>query len=277
MTDAGIYALWYDLAPETKDEYIAWLHGTHLPAMLQRHGYLWAAHVENVTSADREARNANRLTHTSDASVPDGFEYLLLYGAENAHVLADPSPAELLQSFDARTREMLARQLRSRECIFVEVERVDGPDTATRRPGITPGPVIQLGTFNSNTLANETEMSTWYSRSRLPLVQDAGRQRRRAQARDDQRLGQARYSLRVLQPGSRRIGSRGHDGLVPARRRFTGTRAAFADAGAPHPKPARRDAHTHRRQREEWHGGRFADSCHGGTPPRVCGKAVSCA
>ena len=57
MTDTGIYALWYDLAPETKDEYIAWLHGTHLPAMLQRHGYLWAAHVENVTSAEREARN----------------------------------------------------------------------------------------------------------------------------------------------------------------------------------------------------------------------------
>jgi hypothetical protein len=170
MTDAGIYALWYDLAPETKDEYIAWLHGTHLPSMLKRHGYLWAAHVENVTSAERETRNANRLTRTDDASVPQGFEYLLLYGAENAHVFADPSPAELLQGYDATTREMLARQLRSRECIFVEVDRVDGPDAATRRPGITPGPVIQLGTFNSNTLENETEMSTWYSRSRLPLV-----------------------------------------------------------------------------------------------------------
>src|ERR1044071_8474677 len=109
--DAGIYALWYDLAPETKDEYIAWLHGTHLPAMLQRHGYLWAAHVENVTAPEREARNDNRLTHTDDASVPGGFEYLLLYGAENAHVLADPSPAEMAQSFDTKTREMLSRQL----------------------------------------------------------------------------------------------------------------------------------------------------------------------
>jgi hypothetical protein len=171
MTDAGIYALWYDLAPETKDEYITWLHGTHLPAMLNRHGYLWAAHVENVTSPEREARNDARLTHTSDPSVPIGFEYLLLYGAEKAHVLADPSPAEMLQSFDAKTREMLSRQLRSRECIFVEVDRVDGPDAATRRPGITPGPIVQLGTFNSNALQNEMEMSTWYSRSRLPLVQ----------------------------------------------------------------------------------------------------------
>ena len=171
MTDAGIYALWYDLAPETRDEYIAWLHGTHLPAMLQRPGYLWAAHVENVTSPEREARNANRLNRTSDASVPQGFEYLLLYGAENAHVFADPSPAELMRGFDAKTREMLSLQLGSRECIFVEVDRVNGPDAKTRRPGITPGPIIQLGTFNSNTRENETEMSTWYSRSRLPLVQ----------------------------------------------------------------------------------------------------------
>src|SRR5947207_1545107 len=115
MTDAGIYALWYDLAPDTKDEYVAWLHGAHLPAMLRRPGYLWAAHVENVTLAEREARNANRLTRTNDASVPEGFEYLLLYGAENAHVFADPSPAELMQGFDAKTREMLSRQLRSRE------------------------------------------------------------------------------------------------------------------------------------------------------------------
>jgi hypothetical protein len=169
--DAGIYALWYDLAPGTKAEYLDWLHGTHLPAMLQRHGYLWAAHVENVTSAEREARSAARLTRTSDASVPGGFEYLLLYGATDAHIFADPSPAELLAAADAKTRQMLSRQQKARECIFVEVARVDGPDVATRRPGITPGPIIQLGTFNINALENETEMGTWYARSRLPLVQ----------------------------------------------------------------------------------------------------------
>lgn len=169
--DAGIYALWYDLAPDTRDEYLDWLHGTYLPAVLQRPGYLWAAHVENVTSAEREARSAARLTRTSDASVPEGFEYLLLYGAVNAHVFADPSPAELLATADANTREMLSRQLGARECIFVEVTRVDGPEAATRRPGITPGPIIQLGTFNINALENETEMGTWYARSRLPLVQ----------------------------------------------------------------------------------------------------------
>ena len=169
--DLGIWASWYDLAPDGKDAYLSWLHGAYLPSMLQRHGYLWAASVENVTSPEREARSAARLHRTNDASVPDGFEYLLLFGAENAHVFADPSPAEMLASADATTREMLARQLRARVCIFVEVDRVDGPDAATRRPGITPGPIIQLGTFNSDTLEHETEISTWYARSRLPLVQ----------------------------------------------------------------------------------------------------------
>jgi hypothetical protein len=169
--DRGIWATWYDLADEGKDEYLAWLHGTHLPAMLSRPGYLWAAHVENVVSAEREARGNARLTHVDDPTVPDGFAYLLLYGAANPHVFADPSPSELLQSFDVTTREMQARQLGPRECIFVEVERVDGPEAASRRPGITPGPVIQFGTFNINALENETEMSTWYARSRLPLVQ----------------------------------------------------------------------------------------------------------
>ena len=169
--DNGIWATWYDLVAQGKDEYLRWLHGTHLPAMLQRHGYLWAAHVENVTSPEREARSAARLTRTNDASVPDGFEYLLLFGARNAHVFADPSPSEMLAAADATTRDMLARQLRARECIFVEVDRVDGPDAATRRPGITPGPIIQLGTFNIDAPQNETEMSTWYARSRLPLVQ----------------------------------------------------------------------------------------------------------
>jgi hypothetical protein len=51
-----------------------------------------------------------------------------------------------------------------------EVARVDGPEAKTRAPGITPGPVMQLGSFNSNVLEHEVEMGTWYSRSRLPLM-----------------------------------------------------------------------------------------------------------
>jgi hypothetical protein len=169
--DRGIWATWYDLREADRPEYLEWLHGLYLPAMLSRPGYLWAAHVENVTSAEREERNSRRLTRTNDSSVPAGFGYVLLFGAAGPHTFADPSEAEIEAGLDPQARAMLGRRQGARSNIFVEAGRVEGPDGPKRRPGITPGPVIQFGSFNSNTPANETEISTWYARSRLPLVQ----------------------------------------------------------------------------------------------------------
>lgn len=169
--DRGIWATWYDLAEEGKQEYLDWLHDVHLPAMLSRPGYLWAAHVQNIVSIQREARNIARLTHTDDPAVPTGFAYLLIYGALSPHTFVDPSPDEIFAELNPASKRMLARQVQPRACIFVEADRVEGPDALKRRPGITPGPVIQFGSFNINAPENETEMSTWYARSRLPLVQ----------------------------------------------------------------------------------------------------------
>ncbi len=168
--DSGIWATWYDLPEEGKSEYIDWLHGEHLPRMLTRPGYLWAAHVENVDSPERESRNDARLTHTSDPSVPTGFRYLLLFGAAGPHTFVAPSPSEVFDGLSAGERRLLQRREGVRSTIFIEAARVDGPAAASRAPGITPGPVIQFGSFNVNALKNETEMSTWYARSRLPLV-----------------------------------------------------------------------------------------------------------
>jgi hypothetical protein len=169
--DRGVWATWYDLEAAGKHEYLDWLHGEYLPSMLRRPGYLWGAHVENVTAPEREERSARRLTRTTDPSVPDGFQYLLIFGALSPHVFADSSPREVLAELDDAARSLLGRRRGERSSIFVEADRVEGPDAGTRRPGITPGPVIQFGSFNSNTPDNETEISTWYARSRLPLVQ----------------------------------------------------------------------------------------------------------
>jgi hypothetical protein len=168
--DRGIWATWYDLPEQGQQEYLAWLHNVHIPDMLARPGYLWAAHVENIMTPEREQSLDRRLTHTDDPSVPTGNRYLLLYGAENPHTFVDPSPAELGASMAAEARDMLRRQIAPRSCIFVEVARVNGPEAKTRAPGITPGPVIQFGSFNINALENEAEMGTWYARSRLPLM-----------------------------------------------------------------------------------------------------------
>jgi hypothetical protein len=169
--DRGILAAWYDLPNAGKQEYLHWLHQEYLPAMLARPGYLWAAHVENVDSAEREAQSARRLTRTDDGAVPAGFRYLMLLGAADPHTLVDPSPAEIEAQLDGESRRLLGLREAVRQVVFVEVSRVEGPAGKSRSPGITPGPVIQFGTFNINAVENETEMNTWYSRSRFPLVQ----------------------------------------------------------------------------------------------------------
>jgi hypothetical protein len=168
--DRGIWATWYDLPEQGRDEHIEWLHSVYLPAMLSRPGYLWAAHVQNVTSPEREAQIDGRLSHVSDPGVPDGFAYLVLFGSANPHVFVDPSPAELLAGLDAESRSMLGQRQGERSCIFVEVSRVDGRQASSRRPGITPGPVIQFGSFNIKASEHETAMNTWYARSRFELV-----------------------------------------------------------------------------------------------------------
>ena len=168
--DRGIWATWHDLPAEAASEHAAWVHERYLPAMLAKPGYLWAAHVENVDWPEREEANARRLTRTDDSAVLDGFRHLVLFGAASPHTFVDPSPAEMLACLSDEDQRMLGLRTGERSAVFVEVDRVEAPDSATRRPGITPGPVIQFGTFNINDAANEVEMNTWYSRSRLPLV-----------------------------------------------------------------------------------------------------------
>ena len=86
--DRGIRAVRYDLPEQGRDEYIPWLHETHLPSVLSPHGSLWAAHVQNVP-------RKSRLAHTDDPSVPTGIQLLLIFSATDPHVLVDPSPVEL--------------------------------------------------------------------------------------------------------------------------------------------------------------------------------------
>ena len=45
--DRGIWAIWYNLPEEGRNEYLAWLHEVYLPEALQRPGYLWAAHYQS--------------------------------------------------------------------------------------------------------------------------------------------------------------------------------------------------------------------------------------
>src|SRR5215475_794937 len=177
--DRGIWATWYDLEAKGKNEYLSWLHTVHLPAMLARPGYLWAAHVENVVSAEREARNHARLTHVDDASVPTGFEYLLLYGAARGHKRRRP----------AHTRAPAARPIvhlrRSRPrrgtgCRPARARRHAGPDH----------PVRNLQHQRAGERGGDERLVRALPASAGEAARRFGR---RPQARLDRRLGQARH------------------------------------------------------------------------------------
>ncbi len=169
--DRAIWATWYDLPDDGANEFISWLHEVHLPEMLERSGYLWAAHVDNDKSEERKENVNRRLTHTDDPSVPAGNGYLMLFGAESVHTFLDPSPVQLAEGWGPDEREMLGLRGGVRECVFVETGRIDGPEIGQRAPGITPGPRIQMGSFNSNALENEEGMGAWYVQLRFPRMQ----------------------------------------------------------------------------------------------------------
>lgn len=149
--DRGIWALWYDLPEEHKPEYLAWFHEVHIPEKLTRPGYLWAAHYE--------------LAH-------DGHDkgYLALFGGGSAHTFLNPSPGQLAERQGELTRRMIGLRREASACILAEETRVDGPDAALRGPGLTPGPVIQMGNYNAASPAVEDDLGAWYAQQRLPLL-----------------------------------------------------------------------------------------------------------
>lgn len=168
--DRGIWAVWYDLPESGGEEYVSWLHEKHLPEMLKRPGFLWAAHFEVTGGGAQMNRVQEELTYTPDESIGSGTDYVLLFGAASPHVFCDPSLTEIEAAQSAETSEMLSRRVGVRTCIFSEEARVDGPEVAARGPGLTPGPTIQMGSFNANSLEAEFDLGAWYAQYRLPTM-----------------------------------------------------------------------------------------------------------
>ena len=168
--DNAISATWYDLPQEGRDDYISWLHEVHIPKVLKRNGYLWGTHIKNIWNEEREKEKERILVHTDDPSVPNGNEYLILFGAEMPIAFVDPSPSQLKENRTEEEKKMLSRRIGERSCIFMVQDRIEGMESYSRSPGITPGPAIQIGTFNVNSLKNEEELSSWYAQVRMPRL-----------------------------------------------------------------------------------------------------------
>jgi hypothetical protein len=166
--DRGIWITWYDLPMEGRDAYFSWLHGTYLPAILKRPGYLWAAHY---ASQDLEggAENATRYHHVDDPKVGKGYHYMLLIAAADAGVFGDPVPSLIHAALPEQGKKMLAMRVGERMNLFTEACRREGRALATYKEGMTGAPCIQVGSFDC-ALEYEEEMHAGYVLERLPKM-----------------------------------------------------------------------------------------------------------
>jgi hypothetical protein len=168
----SLWISWYDLREENRDAYVSWLHGTHMPQLVARRGFSWAAHYKSeekpiMSGIPRGA--PSRLHSTDDTAIPRGNAYILVVGAEHPHVFADPTVDELREQLPAADRKMLDMRVGERVNIFVEEARADGPEASKRDAKGCPAPCIQLGSFNRGS-ASENEILAWYARWRLPSM-----------------------------------------------------------------------------------------------------------
>ena len=176
--DKGIYAVWYDLPQEGREEYLDWLHNRYLPGVLCRPGYLWAAHYEAMDGGPKMKKIAGSLNRLQGEEVGTGTNFIAIIAAASSHVFFSPNIVRVdnpLASLhpeldDEETRGMLARRVNARPGIFTEQERVNGPDIGDRPPGATPAPAIQFGSFNTRSAQDEYDLTAWYAQYRFPAI-----------------------------------------------------------------------------------------------------------
>ena len=164
-TDRGIWAIWYDVADDHRDEYLDWFHEVHVPEKLSRPGYLWAAHYELANGERSGERSGGK-----SAGRGVGKGYLALFGGLTTYAFFNPSPGQLLLRQSGETKRMMGMRVQPAACILTEETRVDGPAVAQRGPATATGPAIQMGNYNAASPAIEDDLAAWYAQERLPML-----------------------------------------------------------------------------------------------------------
>jgi hypothetical protein len=162
--DRGLWATWYDLPVDGRDAYLNWLHGTYLPALLKRPGYVWAAHY---AAREREGGGGAQIQHTTDPKVGTGYHYILLVGAIDADVFGSPTPSAINAALPEAGRKMVAMRVGERVNLLTETGRCEGGAASRYEGGMVAAPCIQIGSFNCP-VEYEEEMHAGYVASRMP-------------------------------------------------------------------------------------------------------------
>ncbi len=167
--DRAIWAIFYDLPGEGREEYLEWFHGVHIPQKLARPGYLWAAHYEVVHPGKAFEKVLGRLAQSDDPALASGAGFIALFGAESTRTFYDPSLAQLQQRQSAETRDMVSRRVNPLGLVFCEEWRIEGPDAASREGEDILSPAIQMGRYDAQ--GNDDDLQAWYAQERMPGVE----------------------------------------------------------------------------------------------------------
>ncbi len=125
--DLGLFTPNYDIDPGKEEEYLAWLHGEHLPRTL----------AEGSFSA---------ISHFTAVEAPKRFQLLELMPAyTNFH---SAGRAEAAKTLPPNVAEMMALRLGQVRNHHAEITRVDGPAAGARGSGFALGPVVYLLRFD---------------------------------------------------------------------------------------------------------------------------------
>jgi hypothetical protein len=169
--DNGIWATWYDLPEDGRDEYLDWLHSDYLPLVQAKPGIAWVAHYESQGGgADMQKVRDTFPKSEGMEGVGTGTQFLMLAGAAEPWTLLAPSVIAEQDALQGAARKMLDLRQGVRPCLFSTFARIDGPDMDQRPAGTTPGPAIQMGSFRTKTLADEFDVGQWYAQYRLPAM-----------------------------------------------------------------------------------------------------------
>ena len=169
--DQAIWATWYDMPEDGRDEYLDWLHSDYLPTLQAKPGIAWAAHYQDTVGGDDMKRVREQFPESVGMEgVGTGTQFLMLAGAAEVWTLMAPSVVDEQAALTGTARKMLDMRQGVRPCIFSTFARVDGPEMALRPAGTTPGPAIQMGSFRTANLENEFDVGPWYAQYRLPAM-----------------------------------------------------------------------------------------------------------
>ena len=137
--DRAIWATWYDIAPEHREAYLAWLHGEYLPALKARPGFLWVAHYADQGGGAPITASGDTVFKYAEGDMGTGTQFVLIAGAASTEVFLDP-PLAQIEKQAGNASDMLSLRQGLRTNILIEETRIYGPAHPAGGYGLIPGP-----------------------------------------------------------------------------------------------------------------------------------------